>query len=240
MEHKNQQSENPTLPTTGVSTITQTIVSTLEDSIKPSTLLAHAKSEAAKNRLRAKWHFGDNWRLEFGRELRISRNDIPHGEWIDFLETEFGLHRQTAYNWMRKAAEADGVSLDEPQTNSDEPDTHAETVTSLIDEAREKVENAPVLNGPKQYRLILDAVTEDEKELFKAEMKSDRDWAQSILRTAFETVIAGKPVVHADRVAMEMLPEDNVLLPIEVTDNDLTESFFGEAATEVESADVRA
>jgi hypothetical protein len=188
-----------------------------------------SKKEAAKNRLRAAWHFGDDWRLTFGRELIATRDDIPHGEWIKFLESEFGLHRQTAYNWMRKAAEADGVSLDEPQTNGDEPDTHADDVAGLIADEQNKVEKAldVQLNGPKPIRLVLDAATEDEKELYKAELKSNREWVQGILRDAFNTILAGKPVVTGQKLNMTTMNDEQP-----INDDDLPETFFVQQETE--------
>jgi hypothetical protein len=226
-----QQYDNPTLPVTAAAaTTTHTVLSTFEDSIEPSTILATFSQEqlveSIKDRLRILWQSGSGWRLEFGRELREYRKVTQHGEWIKFLESEFGLHRQTAYNWMRKAAAADGVSLDEPQNNNDESDAYADEVAGLIAEEQARVEKAEdvKLNGPKPYRLLLDSVTEDEKDMFKAELKSDREWVQSILRAAFETIIAGKPVVHTGGKLPET-PED----PMPgIDDGDPVEMFFGD------------
>src|ERR1700723_144434 len=179
--------------------------------------------EVIKDQLRATWKLGQGWRLEFGRLLIKFRAVCDHGTWVAFLESEFRLHRQTAFNWMNKAKEADGVKLDEETVNTDEPDAHAETVSTMIDQEREKVNEAigRDLNGPKSYRIILEGVTEDEKDLFKAVMKMEREWVQGILRQAFNTIIAGKPFDAGQ-------PED-VQDGSEITDTDLPESFFGAA-----------
>lgn len=193
-----QQFANPSRPATGVSLSTPTFLSTLEET--------NVTKETAKEDLHATWKFGEGWRLDFGRKLNMYRPLFEHGEWIDFLEADFGLHRMTANRWMRLAAEADGVDLDAPQTHVDEPDNHRETVNSLIDDAREKVEEALVLNGPKPYRVVIDGVTEDEKDQFKLELKSDRSWVQGILRRAWTEVLAGKPMVTDGK--LDQLPED--------------------------------
>ncbi len=157
---------------------------------------ATAALDLIKDQLRATWKMGEGWRLEFGRQLIQFREVAPHGVWISFLESEFGLNRQTAYNWMNKAKEADGIKLDAETVNTDEPDTHAETVSTMIDEEREKVNEALKrdLNGPKSYRIIVEGVTEDEKGMFKLVMSKEHEWVQSILREAFYTIIKGKPM----------------------------------------------
>lgn len=116
--------------------------------------------------MRACWKRGEGWRIEFGRLLRKYRLVTEHGQWIKFLKAEFDLHRQTAYRWMRKSAEADGVPFDEPWTQVDEPDEFSETVNDAIDEARDNVENAKKKSSP--FRMVLDNVSPSEREEYQA------------------------------------------------------------------------
>jgi len=175
------------------------------------TMDGYNELESIKDQLRAKWQNGNEWRLEFGRLLIVFRKEAQHGEWIEFLQTEFGLHRQTAYNWMRQAKETDGLPVDEALNLSDETDPHAEDVGDLIAEEQEKVNAAKKmqLNGPKPIRLVLDAVTEDEKEHYKDHLKRDHRWVQSILRRAFDEILVGKVVIRTGN-ALQQVPEDTV------------------------------
>jgi len=48
---------------------------------------------------------------------------------VDFLEAEFGIHRQTAFNWMKKGQRSDGATswkaFEKPTV--DEPDASQES-----------------------------------------------------------------------------------------------------------------
>ena len=80
--------------------------------------LAKVKGKNAEatvlNELRTCYHRGEDWLLEFG------------------------LHRQTAHRWMRKAAEADGYKLPE-----DEPKTQEDDVPPVPPGKRKKLELLP-------------------------------------------------------------------------------------------------
>lgn len=208
MNALNQQFDNPSPPATVVAESTPTILSTIEDEINVNTI---------KDQLRACWHQGAEWRLEFGRLLVKLRDVAKHGEWINFLKSEFGLDRQTAHNWMTKAKEADGIPLDETPSRDDEPDTYREELAGAIEEETAKVEQAKQqvkLNGVKRIKLALEGVSEDEYELYKAQMKTDHTWVQSILRAAFDQIIAGKPVVTGQK--LDTLPEQDDFFPGDV------------------------
>jgi transposase-like protein len=183
------------------------------------------KVESIEDQLRAKWQNGHEWRLDFGRLLIAFRKEARHGGWIQFLEKEFGLNRQTAFNWMRQAKETDGLPVDEALNLSDEIDPYAEDVGELIAEEREKVAAAKKiqLNGPKPIRLVLDSGTEDEKERYKDRLKRDREWVQSILRRAFDEILIGKTVVHS-RKTLELVPEEDGW-EMAVNDGDLPAIF---------------
>jgi transposase-like protein len=187
-------------------------------------LEGYNKVEGIKDQLRAKWQNGNEWRLEFGRLLIAFRKEAQHGEWIEFLKTEFGLHRQTAFNWMQQAKKTDGLPIDETLNLSDETDPHAEEVDGLIAEERGKIAAAKnmQLNGPKPIRLVLDAATEDEKEAYKEQLKRDHQWVQGILRRAFDEILVGNPVIRTAKT-LEVLPDEPD--PMFATDADLPAIF---------------
>ena len=41
--------------------------------------------------------------IEIGRELIAAKTEVEHGEWLDWLETEFGWAERTARNYMTVA-----------------------------------------------------------------------------------------------------------------------------------------
>jgi hypothetical protein len=73
---------------------------------------------------------------------------------------------------MNKAKETDCILADEAETRVDEPDTHADNIESAIEEeqARLTAKQNIKLNGPKPLRLILEAATADEKDIYKEEL----------------------------------------------------------------------
>jgi hypothetical protein len=186
------------------------------------------KVESIKDQLRAKWQNGNEWRLEFGRLLIAFRKEARHGAWIQFLEKEFGLHRQTAFNWMQQAKKTDGLPIDEALNLSDEADPHAEEVDGLIAEEQKKIAVAKTtqLNGPKPIRLVLDAATEDEKKTYKEQLKRDHQWVQVILRRAFDEILSRKAVVRTGK-KLELVPEEGD--EVFATDADLPAIFQQEA-----------
>jgi hypothetical protein len=198
-------------------------------------LEGYNKVESIKEPLRAKWQNGNAWRLEFGRLLIAFRKEARHGEWIQFLEKEFGLHRQTAFHWMQQAKKTDGLPVDETLNLGDETDPHAEEVEGLIAEEQEKIAVAKtmLLNGPKPIRLVLDAASEDEKESYKEQLKRDHQWVQGILRRACDEILVGNPVIRTAKT-LEVLPDEPDAMF--ATDADLPAIF----QQQPESADVSA
>jgi transposase-like protein len=190
---------------------------------------ACARKLRLQDEMRACWKRGEGWQIEFGRLLRKYRTVTLPGEWIKFLKSEFDLHRQTAWNWMRKAAEADGVSfLDEPQTRVDEPDTFAETVHAEINDAHDNVENAKKKIAP--FRMILDDVTPAEREQYQAACKENRERVQDVSRILFSPMAVPYTrrrngtrctrrlldlYLRLARLALVCLPEHGDLNPIE-------------------------
>jgi hypothetical protein len=173
------------------------------------------KKNTLQIEMRACWKRGEGWQVEFGLLLIQFRNVTEHGEWIKFLETEFDLHRQTAWNWMRKAAEVHCVTLDDRIENRvDEPDNLPEEVADGLQEHQDKLDELEE-NGSKivLISLLKLDVTEDEKERYKAVLKSERDWVRVILRDAFDKILEGKPVIRTGKM-VAIMPDDCVENPV--------------------------
>lgn len=170
-----------------------------------NTILEALDVNSIKDQLRACWQRGSEWRLEFGRLLTQLRAVTGHGEWIKFLESEFGLHRQTAHNWMLKAKEADGVPIDEEVEQDDQPDEYASEVKERIaDERAERDEKS----SPRRFKMVLVSVSPDEISRYNEQMKTNRAFVQNVLRKAFEEILAG-PTPTGNK--MVLLDEDGTL-----------------------------
>jgi transposase-like protein len=189
MNALNQQFDNPSPPATVVAESTPTILSTLEDEINVNTI---------KDQLRDAWQRGGEWRLEFGRLLIKFREVARHGEWIKFLEAEFGLHRMTAHRWMQKAAEADGIDITEMEEREEvAPDEYAEELEERIaDEAAER--DLAKKAESRNFKMVVTSVTPEEIADYKKQLKAENEWARSVLRRAFDEIRAGRPVVVRD------------------------------------------
>lgn len=171
-----------------------------------------ATVEEIKTQLRDAWQRGDEWRLEFGRLLIKFREVARHGEWIKFLETEFDLHRMTANRWMRKAAEADSIDITEVEEREEvAPDEYAEELEERIaDEIAER--DLVKKDAPRNFRMVITSVTPEEIADYKKQWKAENEWAQSILRRAFDEIRAGRPAVVRDEnyvsETLNTLPDD--------------------------------
>lgn len=170
--------------------------------------------------LRTCWKCGEGWRLKFGRLLIQYHDAAEYGDWIKSLKSEFDLHRQTAWNWMKKAAEVDGILLQEEKTNNDEPDNFPEDIADGLDEHQsilDKIEKDRIKTVP--ISMIKVTGTKEEQDRYKAVVKKDREWVLKIQHDAFHTILAGKPPEYSEaddrpHKRLETLPDDAVENPI--------------------------
>jgi len=109
--------------------------------------MAMDKKENLRMKLLRCWKRGKEWRLEFGR-LLIEYHKFVDSGWVEFLSANFeGLHRQTAWRWMRQASEAFNIPLEEQSEPDVTEDDFAVAVEDAIDESRTKVEEAQANQG---------------------------------------------------------------------------------------------
>jgi hypothetical protein len=100
------------------------------------------KKEKLRMELLSCWKRGNEWRLEFGR-LLIEYHELVDSGWVEFLSANFdGLHRQTAWRWMRQASEAYKIPLEQQSESDVTEDDFAVAIEDAIDESRAKVEEA--------------------------------------------------------------------------------------------------
>jgi hypothetical protein len=159
--------------------------------------------------LRACYKHGKEWRLEFGRLLLNYRRLVPDG-WVKFVKDEFDLHRQTAWRWMHEACDVDGMPYPDVAVKSEadpDPDTQADTILEALQEAREEVEEAKKRKAP--FRMIVDDVTDDERERFQEIWKNQRSRVQEILRNALDEIL-NPVVVRADSENVDESLNDTV------------------------------
>src|ERR1700722_20519958 len=119
--------------------VPETVIGAMRQQIftKADIAAKEAELEAAKEDLRDTGHFGEGWRLDFGRKLNRYRPLFGYGKWIDFVEDEFGLHRMTACRWIKAALKADSLPEDKEVSHFDVLSPKAEEIQKYIQQAQE-------------------------------------------------------------------------------------------------------
>jgi hypothetical protein len=118
MNEQIQQSDNHSLPATGVPTLTPTILSSFEDF--DATVKAVSAADELKAKLTHVLKRGRSAGIEAGQILNHlkDRKLIPHGEWEPFLKGEaakYGLSIRSLQEYMKMAKNAGPAFLPKPK-----------------------------------------------------------------------------------------------------------------------------
>jgi hypothetical protein len=210
--------------------------------VLPDTPTEHEVAVALEAEMRACWKRGEGWQVEFGLLLYKYRKAVAHGQWIKFLKSEFGLHRQTAWRWITAATEHYNLPpLSDEVNEPDEPNPLPEKIAKAIKEHKEKIAKAPRkpnirLNGSYKLPLWLTAEQADNLDA----LRKGPNWtgAQMAIIATIDHMVVQYGIVNPDPIQpTAKLPVLPAPKPYVASDDDLSGYIRGEDATEEDESD---
>lgn len=140
-----------------------------------------------REKFRACWVRGSEWRFEVGELLHQIKEKCEHGEWGTFLD-EFGLARSTADDYVRRYLDQAEITVPR-QFNETAPDPEAEERKQLIEAEKKKREGKKPAHHSSQLHVRIKDLEPEQLAMYREAKKENPERVTDIWLQAFLSVI---------------------------------------------------
>lgn len=157
--------------------------------------------EQLRDKFRACWMRGNEWRLEVGELLYKIKLGCAHGEWGDFL-AEYDLARSTADDYVRRYEDAAEIAAPR-QFNEPEPDPQAEERHEQIAEEKKMREGKKPSYHATELHVRIKDLKPHQMDLYREERKENPERVKEIWHQAFLDVIGVQEVAKPEQAEQD-------------------------------------
>lgn len=149
-----------------------------------------------RDKFRACWRRGSEWRLEVGELLYKIKGRCAHGQWGEFLD-EYEISRSTADDYIRyykdKAGITESRQFEEPDP-APAPDPEADEREQDIEQEKSKRKGKPRTHHQSQVRPTIKGLRPDQTARYWEEYSESSERVNGIWYQALLTIIRSKEV----------------------------------------------